>query len=746
MNKVSTNNNNHSNDSSTSLKDYVNLIKLNFIPVLIISLTGFLVAIVYALNAPNIYKSTTQLNIQKPHGNILEAPLIPEFQDFGSDRFVADEIEIIKSYKVRRQVAEALRDSFNVEKDKSKFSLILDQDALKHSIYRLMDQDDIIKTITKSVTIDQKRGLDIVEVSAESKSPYEAALIVNCYAKAYKTIDLAYNREQLTALKNFLSQQRDEKLSELSNVEETLKNYQEQKGIIELNEQAKALIKQSSDMDAQMNTTKIDLSVAEKTLNSLKDELKKRNPSITNYIENFATEPYIKRLQEQIADYKTQRDRASSSTSPNAQRLVSDFDNKINDLKDKLNNQLSVYRAGILASSPDEIKDLTKQVFEQEVKYQSLAASYKKMSEIVGEYDKKMNQLPTNAVDLARLQRQKDGDEKLYNTIEEKYQEAIINEQSAPGNVLIIDEGLIAKEPSRPNRILIVIIGLVFGMGMGVGFAFIRNYLDNTVKTPEDISNKNLNILAWIPQIEGLESGTKDFEFIVAKKPDASASEAYRALRTRIKFSRIDKESLKTILITSPTSQEGKTTTSVNLAGSFAQANQRTILIDADLRKPRIHSVFNQKRFPGITDYFFGQATFDEIVRKSEVNNLDFITAGTIPPNPSEIVNSTQMESFLEKLKGIYDQIIIDSPPVIAVTDSEILSSIVDGTILVVSANNTEMELMEKAVELLNHERSSFIGVILNNFTYRSGYGSYYKYYYYYSRPTNGSKKSRVKA
>src|SRR3989339_270827 len=228
-----------------------------------------------------------------------------------------------------------------------------------------------------------------------------------------------------------------------------------------------------------------------------------------------------------------------------------------------------------------------------------------------------MNQLPTNTIDLVRLEREESAYEKHYTLVEERYQEAIINEQSVPGNVLIIDEGLIPTSPAKPNRLLIVIIGLILGMGMGVGFAFIRNYLDNTVKTPEDISNRNINILAWIPHIDGMESGSKDFEFIVAKKPDASASEAFRALRTRIKFSKLDKETLKTILVTSPTSQEGKTTSAINLAGSFALANFRTIILDADLRKPRVHTVFNQKRFPGFTDYFFGQATFEEVVRKT---------------------------------------------------------------------------------------------------------------------------------
>lgn len=732
------------NQEAHTLRDYIQLIKLNFIPIFLIALTGLLVGIIYAVNAPDIFKSTTVLKISKPSGSVLEGSLIPEFQDFGSDRFIANEIEILKSYRLRERVSNALVDSFRISNKKEDFSLILE--SLEYNTdKKLRSIDDIVKSLGAKVSIDQRRGLDIVEISVESESPTEAALIANNYAKAYRDLNLSYNREQLTLIKNFLAKQRDEKLSELQLVEETVKNYQEQKGIVQLPEQAKALIEQSSDLQAKMNVARIDLTMSEKILAEYKGELKKRDPDISNYIENLATQPYIEKLQQQIADLRTQKDRALSSGGASS-KIIKEFDSKIEDLRTKLNNQLSVYKAGILASTPDEIKEITRKVLEEEIKYQSILASYKKLNEIVGDYDRKMNALPTSTIDLARLTREQSAYEKLYLQVEERYQQAIISEQSVPGNVVIIDDGRIPPKPAKPNRLLIVIIGLVLGVGMGVGFAFVRNYLDNTVKTPEDIQNKNINILAWIPQIEGMESGNKDLEFIVAKKPDASASEAYRALRTRIKFSKIDKESLKTILITSSASQEGKTTTSVNLAGSFAQANFKTIIIDADLRKPRVHTVFNSKRYPGFTDYFFGQATFEEIVRNSEVNNLDFITAGTIPPNPSEILSSEQMQIFLEKLKGIYDYVIVDSPPIIAVTDSEILSSIVDGTILVVSANNTEMELMEKSVQILKHEHSSFIGTVLNNFAYRSGYGSYYKYYYYYSRPTNSSKTKKVKA
>lgn len=740
------NNGNLSNETQHTLRDYVNLIRLNLLPIIIITLTALMVAIIYAVNAPNIYKSITVLKITKPQGNILEAPLIPEFQDFGSDRFIANEIEILKSYRLREKVAYALIDSFKASAKKNKFALIV-QDDDKGTVPRTKDVDAIISLLGGNVSTDQKRGLDIVDITVESTSPREAALIANLYADSYKEINLSYNRQQLTSIKEFLAQQKEEKLSELGQVEETVKNYQEQRGIVQLPDQAKALIEQSTDFESKMNATKIDLTIAEKTLNQYKNELAKQDPEIKNYIESFATEPYIKNLQLQIADLKTQRDRAVSGSTGSTRKseMITGIDSKINALKEQLNNQLSVYRAGVLSSSPEEIKDLTKKVLEEEVKYQSLLASFKKLSEIVSDYDKRLNKLPTSTIDMARLQREQTAYEKLYILVEERYQQAIINEQSVPGNVFIVDKGLVPKTPSKPNRLLIVIVGLILGFGLGVSFAFVRNHFDNTIKTPEDIQNKNINILAWIPQIEGLDNGNKDFEFIVAKKPDSSASEAYRALRTRIKFSKIDKETLKTLLITSPTSQEGKTTTSVNLAGSMAHANLKTLLLDADLRKPRVHNVFNSKRFPGFTDYFFGQTSYNEIIRTTDVNNLSYISAGTIPPNPSEILSSPQMEAFLEKLKDQFDYIIIDSPPLIAVTDAEILAQVVDGTVLVVSANVTEMDLLEKSVEILNRDKSTFLGVLLNNFSYRSGYSSYYKYYYYYSRPVSGSLKNKIK-
>ncbi|MCF8242393.1 MAG: polysaccharide biosynthesis tyrosine autokinase [Melioribacteraceae bacterium] len=731
-------------EETNTLKDYINLVRLHIVPIVIIGLSALIVSIIYAMNAQDIYTSTTVIKLSKPQGNILESPLLPEFSDFGSDRFIANEIEILKSYTNRENVAKSLIDTFNVIGEPDSFYLILNQDFLENSqTNKIKSKSSIAGMLNSKVAIEQKRGLDIVEISVESPSPFEAALIANVYADEYWKLNLSYNRQQLINVKRFLKSQREEKLNELELSENKLKKYQEEKGIVVLSEQASSLIQQVTDFESKMNATQIELTITEKNLEQLKTALRGQDEKIAAYIESFATESYLKGLQTEIAALEVQRDRAiaNSNETANEEFILKKFEKNINDLKKKLDSKIKIFKAGIFASSPEEVQQLSQQVLETEIKYNSLLASFTELDKIVADYERRFNQLPSRTLELARLERERVATEKLYLLVEEKYQEALINEQSTPGNVIIIDPARVPELPSKPNRMLIILVGLVLGLGMGFGYAFARSYFDNTVKTPEDIQKKNINVLAWIPQIDGVQADNREFEFIVSKKPDSIPAEAFRALRTRIHFSKIGTEGIHTILVTSSAPREGKTTVTVNLAGSFALANKKSVIVDCDLRKPRVHNVFNVNKTPGFTDYFFGQADFKDILRKSDVDNLYYITAGTIPPNPSEILRSTQMEQFLATLKEQFDLVLLDSPPIIAVTDSEILSRLVDATILVVSANITEIDLMQKATELLSHDQGSFIGVLLNNFSYRSGYGSYYKYYYYYSRGTKQKSK-----
>jgi len=732
-------------EEGNSLRDYLLLLRQYLTPIIIITSVALIVAVVYAITSKNIYSSTTSLKVQKPSGSILDAPLIPEFQDFGSDRFIANEIEVLKSYTIRERVAKYITNYFYTINQPDSFYIIIDESFIAgeqdtSKIYPIFELADMFE---KKITIEQKRGLDIVEISVESQAPYEAALLANLYAKAYKEINLDYSREQLVLVREFLENQRVNMQTALKDAENKLKTFQEDKGIIELSEQAKALIEQITDMQTKVNEAKLNLTISEKSIVILKQQLAEQDPKLQAYLDNFGNEVYVKTLQEQIARLEVQKDVAISSkqNDQNVSQILKDYDQKINELKAKLDKKISVFKQSIFASSPEEVKGFTQKLIEEEVKYQGLKASASELQNLLNKLERQFNELPSSSIEIARLERERLANEKLFLLVEEKYQEAQINEQATPGNVLIIDEARRATEPSKPNRKLIVLIGLVLGFAFGFGYAFIRNFFDNTIKTPEDIQKKNINVLAWIPEIEGLDEKNKGFEFIVYKKPDSIPAEAFRALRTRLHFSKMANDKIKTILVTSAAPKEGKTTVAVNLAATISLAHNKTIILDLDLRKPRMHHMFETQKTPGVTDYLFGDIELEKVIRKSHFENLYYIPAGTIPPNPSEVLASEQLEMLISKLKEQFDTIVLDSPPIVAVTDAEILSRIADATILVVAANLTEVDLMQKAAELLSNNSGSFVGVLLNRFNYRNGYGSYYKYYYYYSRKEVNKKK-----
>ncbi len=734
---------NQEENETKSLKDYILLVRNNLVPFLLITIVCIAAAVFYALTSMNIYESKTSLKISEPQGDILAAPLMPDMMDMGMDRFVANEIEIIKSYTNREKVAEAVIDTFNASGDKAKFYLIVNPKNREPK-----SVDSLVQLLDKKVTVEQKRGLDIVDITAESPSPYEAALIANSYAEQYRELNLEVNRNQLTFVKNFLDEQKDEKQKELNRAEDSLRNFQERGGIVALDEQATDLIDQLSQFEARMNAAKIDFMASTNVLKQYKDELKKQDPRMADYLTSMSSEDYIKALQKSLSELQINKDlaMANANSKIDVSSKIKEYDNKINDLKEKLNQKMEVIKAGIFASSPEEVKGLSQKIIVETVRNDSLSIVINGMKGIVDTYEEKFNHLPQKSIELASLKRKSESLEKLFSLIEEKYQDALINEQSQPGNVLVVDKGRIPQKPAKPNRMLIVLIGIVLGGGLAFGYVLTRDYFDDTIKTPEDIQKKNINILAWIPRIEGMElKGGSEFEFIVAKKPKSIPSEAFRALRTRVQFSNVDIESFKTILITSCLPQEGKTLISLNLAGSFGQAGKKVLLVDCDLRKPRLHGIFGLKKSPGLVNYLFNKASIEEVIRPSEIEGMSYIFSGTIPPNPAEVLQSKAMRNFLEEMRRRFDIIILDSPPIISVTDSEILSRVVDGTILIVSAESTEVDLMTNAVGLIKNERSPFLGVVLNNFVYKNGYGSYYKYYYYYSHPANGNGGKKVK-
>ena len=255
--------------SSKSIKDYILLLRNNLFTFITIAIIVILAALSYAIYSKNIYISTATLKITNQKQNILESyGAVPEVNNLISNRFISNEIKVINNYDSRERYAKALIDSFDNTKDKNLFKLLKDEDGNGINGHKTIK--DIAELLGDVVSAEQADGVDVVEISAESQSPYEAALIANTCADQYKELNLEANRNQLTIIRKFLEKQSKEKLIELNNAEDTLKNFQERGGIVALDEQSKALINQLSQLDVQRDAAKINLMTSTEILNQYK--------------------------------------------------------------------------------------------------------------------------------------------------------------------------------------------------------------------------------------------------------------------------------------------------------------------------------------------------------------------------------------------------------------------------------------------------------------------------------------------
>ncbi|MBE9506745.1 MAG: polysaccharide biosynthesis tyrosine autokinase [Chloroflexi bacterium] len=342
--------------------------------------------------------------------------------------------------------------------------------------------------------------------------------------------------------------------------------------------------------------------------------------------------------------------------------------------------------------------------------------------------------LPSQA-ESARLETILAGYRNTYATHLRSYEQMRLTAVQSVDNVIIIEEAQAPKIPVRPRTLTNTALAGVVGAMLAVGVGFLVEYLDDTIKTPDDVRRTlGLGTLGAIGQLKKGED-----ELVLVDQPLSPVSEAFRVLRTNIRFASVDKP-LRTILVTSPGPTEGKSTTVANLAVAMAQAGFKVAAVDGDLRRPRLHHIFNIHPREGLTGALLEGST-DGRLQPVQVEGLAVLPAGELPPNPAEMLGSQRMRDLLSELAQHVDVVLIDSPPVLPVTDAAVLAQSVDGVLLVIDVGETRREVARRAAEGLTQVGANLIGVVLNRVPIRRG-GYYYYYHDYYG---DGARKKRRK-
>jgi len=398
----------------------------------------------------------------------------------------------------------------------------------------------------------------------------------------------------------------------------------------------------------------------------------------------------------------------------------------------RVNTEISAIEAQIRQEVSDTVDGKKAELQVLQHREQALKAEMDAAQTDVEELDKQLIKLRVLEDDAAR-------NESLYSSLDERRAEVDLSQVLRANNIRMIDSAIATEKPVRPVLAVNLAMAMVLGVLGGCVLAFLMEYLDVTVKTREDIEQViGIPLLGVVPVVEPDEQRALvedvDRSLYVHARPRSTVAECMRSIRTNVLF-RAPQTSVRTLLITSAAPREGKSFTSANLAAIIAMTGSRVLIIDADLRRPALHKRFGLTNEIGLCSVFSEDATVEQVIQHSHIKGLDVMVAGPPPPNPGELLGSDRMVQLLKSFRN-YDFVIVDSPPVNVVADPLVLSSLVDGVLLVVEANRTGRNVVVQAQARLAEMKANVLGAVVNKLNIRTaGYGYYYydNYGYYYT-------------
>jgi len=727
-------------DREWSLQDYIDLFLRRKLIIFSIFAAVFAATLWYTLMRPPKYHSSATLLIESPNMGL--GSLLGNQRNYGMEEYGRP----IEFYEALLQ-SQAYQDLLFQQLLND--SLIVASGVTTEQLERIRDKELTLSTAEKT---------DLVYLGVTAGSPQLAWRFASIATEVFKVRCRQIELEETRNVVDYVEKQKDISRSKLEDAERALQKFNESSSIAVSDEEG-GLLKKLVELEGQLAEVQSQRQLAEANIaayNQRLSDLKAPNTPELNTVDTPATKALRSRLDQLVEE----RSRLSASGQRGVRAVA--LDQEI----DEVRNQL--YRA-IIETRPakDAGAYLNQNLWEEirqnrvkeELQLYMLRNRERFFQRQVETYRRENPKLIERAIEMTRLQRSKKVYEDMFSILLEKGEEARIKSATSTGGIRIIDWPTIPQNPVPVHMPRNLLIGALLGLGLGFGFAMMLEYLDNTIRSGDELTrHTGLSILAAVPAIEPRDSknlaaklnpatvlsdgADEEYsKYLIHKLPPRDpVVDVYRSLRTNLQFAGVDKP-ITAMLVSSSLPGEGKTLTAANLAISYAELGKRVLLVDGDLRKPKQHLVFGVEASAGLSDFMVKSLDLKQILYPTTVPNLRLAPCGTVPPNPAEMIASRRMSDFLQHMQKLFDLVIIDSPPVRVVADPLLFAGKVSHALLVVKFASTQLRDVQEAVALLRRAKTPLLGAVFNHINLGRGHGYYGRYNYYYYAESAGKKR-----
>jgi len=592
---------------------------------------------------------------------------------------------------------------------------------------------------------------NVIQVVAQDKTPAVAKLLANLFTEAYIDLTKESSRSRVKASRTFLEQRSQELERELETIEQRIQRFQQNRNAVSLDQRQGSLTSRIAETESQLEQARIELRMERSSLESLQEELESIQPGQLSERLASTVDEEIASLQSEIAKLelsKQQLELQSGTPSAADSAQISQIDRRIQKLRARISQLSDQYVDEVMGGglSPEQgaqrVDELKRRIAEKKIQIKGLESRIDVLSKRLKESERELNAIPQKSMELAQLKRDQKYAEQMYGFVTKQLQQVRVQEKSELGYATQISEAGMPGIPIRPKPRQNMIYGVILGLLLGGGLALLRDQMDNRLYKPDQIREMGYHGIGVIPNLTPLiedqlggqavverDGQTLATGLIGALKPYSAATEAYRKIWTNLQLGRPDGES-GTVLVTSPGSGDGKSLTAANLATVIAQAGHATLLIDGDLRRPRLHKIFGLSRAPGLTETLQNDLE-EHAMKRPLAENLCVLPAGTEVESPTKVLGSARFREFLREAGQYFDHIIVDSSPVLATSDGPMLSDLCDATLCVARAGVTTEDELGDALGALGEVGADVAGVVFNGFDISMAYGYKYRYRHY---------------